>query len=330
MDFGRTLRAHGPAVAIACVFALCVVVSVSTGNRTLLAVSIGVLVVSLVAYFAFSSTTAKASGQGQDLGQGQGEGRRHDDEQGQGQGEGQGQDMCSDEGTCAHDHGGASGVRCALAQPGMGTQGPDATVTGPSAWSHGPSVPTHEQSETASEQSETARGLGSRPKLVPVKVDDVRGVLQKEQRRIQAAVRASAPDPARLAHDRQLRKKKGTTRRRQNVPAKDVVQDNRPDWAPGDKPDWATDEPQERRFMFPGARPNARATLAARAPPMQDPSKTPSENAAARMMYRGMKMPEPLSARQGLVQGMMRDFPFRPARGMVLVEEPRTIRRTHA
>jgi hypothetical protein len=163
-----------------------------------------------------------------------------------------------------------------------------------------------------------------------VKVDDVRGVLQKEQRRMQAAVRASAPDPARLAHDRQLRKKKGTTRRRQNVPAKDVVQDNRPDWAPGEKPDWATDEPQERRFMFPGARPNARAMLAARAPPVQDPSKTPSENAAARMMYRGMKMPEPLSARQGLVQGMMRDFPFRPARGMVLVEEPRTIRRTHA
>ena len=149
----------------------------------------------------------------------------------------------------------------------------------------GHKVPEEDEEEDEEEAGPPAPQRKPRPAILAV--GPAQGVIRRESQHRRAVVLAAAPDPAQLERDRMRRKKRGARRPASTEPIK---------------------------FGFTGAQP----ITAPRAMPRQDPSKTPSENAAVRMMYRGRTMPQPASARSGLVSGMMRDFPFRPARGMVL------------
>ena len=166
-----------------------------------------------------------------------------------------------------------------------------------------------------------------RPPLAVLVADEARDVLTGAVRRSRAAVLASAPDPVQVDQDRQRRKTRGpktispTRAGASTAHGMRAVGGKRVHGAhvkPHAGKKAGTGETAGRtaiKFGFTGPKPS----VAARAMPRQDPAKTPSENAAVRMMYRGRTLPQPSSARRGLVRGMMRDFPFRPARGMVLV-----------
>jgi hypothetical protein len=166
-----------------------------------------------------------------------------------------------------------------------------------------------------------------RPPLAVLVADEARDVLTGAVRRSRAAVLASAPDPVQVDQDRQRRKTRGpktislTRAGASTAHGMRAVGGRRTQGAhvkPHAGKKAGTGETAGRtaiKFGFTGPKPSAPA----RAMPRQDPAKTPSENAAVRMMYRGRTLPQPSSARRGLVRGMMRDFPFRPARGMVLV-----------
>ncbi len=181
---------------------------------------------------------------------------------------------------------------------------------------------THKAEEEAQEAFEEQR-----PPLTVLVADEARDVLTGAVRRSRAAVLASAPDPVQVDQDRQRRKTRGpktislTTAGASKAHGMTPVGGKRTPGArvkPNAGKNAGTGEKTGRtaiKFGFTGPKPSAPA----RAMPRQDPAKTPSENAAVRMMYRGRTLPQPSSARRGLVRGMMRDFPFRPARGMVLV-----------
>lgn len=168
-----------------------------------------------------------------------------------------------------------------------------------------------------------------KPRPAVLVAGPARGVLVKAAHRKRAVVLASAPDPAQLEQDRVRRKRHGTPSRRAASAVKASAQQGSAQQGSagqgsaeqGSKHGSAQltagggrASPQAVKFSFTGAKP----TSAVRPMPRQDPAKTPSENAAVRMMYRGRTMPQPTRARRELVRGMMRDFPFRPAAGMVL------------
>jgi hypothetical protein len=156
-----------------------------------------------------------------------------------------------------------------------------------------------------------------KPRPAVLVADPARGVLVRAAHRKRTVVLASAPDPAQLELDRARRKRQGKPSRRAAAMNASSDQGSKQGSKPGSVQLAAAGGRASRqavKFSFTGAKP----TSAVRPMPREDPAKTPSENAAVHMMYRGRTMPQPASARRELVRGMMRDFPFRAAGGMVL------------